>query len=349
LSCQLIWTAFQVESTEHFKYPEPECNAVNPDEKTTQLPRKSSTGPSTQEQPQHPKSSSSDATRVQKASPAVSGRPTSLQIIDEQNPKFSAPHSSSEREVTKLELERRLSVSLSERGHRIAQLTDELALNSAILEQAEANAVETARRAGSELREYMDGQRLVWTSMVKQRDAELVDIQARLARDMQAKFDEMLLSRDQQIGRHEGELASVRAKLEATQANESEFRLRLADAEKGWTSLNELAVSRDLQVGQLEKELTDMRAKLDAKESELEAVRSRLTDAEMVLIKSKAEADTLRAKNATGSMNIDDDQVIRGLMERMRAIEAEVASKRWNVKSIEEMECRNEGGCRCFH
>ena len=88
-----------------------------------------------------------------------------------------------------------------------------------------------------------------------------------------------------------------------------------------------------------EKELTSARAKLEAKESELEAVRSRLTDAEKGLTKSKAEADTLRAQTATGSVDRDEDRVTR----RLRALEAEVASKRWNEKSIEEMECRNEG------
>ena len=60
----------------------------------------------------------------------------------------------SEGEVTMLELERQLSVLLAaqtERNQLIARQTDELALKSALLEQAEANAMETARRAGSEL------------------------------------------------------------------------------------------------------------------------------------------------------------------------------------------------------
>ena len=42
-------------------------------------------------------------------------------------------------------------------------------------------------------------------------------------------------------------------------------------------------------------------------------------------------------------MNRDEDQVIRRLMERVRAIEAEIASMRWDEKGIEAMECRNEG------
>jgi hypothetical protein len=95
--------------------------------------------------------------------------------------KFAAPHSSSDGGVTRLGLERQPSVSLAaitERDQRTAQLTGELALKSALLEQAEANAAEAADRL------------LMQTSLVEQRDAELVDLQARL--------DELLLSRDRQ-------------------------------------------------------------------------------------------------------------------------------------------------------
>jgi hypothetical protein len=196
----------------------------------------------------------------------------------EYHAEFAAPHSS-EGEVTRLELERQLSISLAtqtERDQRIARLT-------ALLEHAEANAAEAARRAGPELHQHADDRRLIRSSLVNQRDVEPLD--------MQAKVDELLLSRDRQ---HENEPADVRAKLEAN-------------------------------------------------ESELEAVRLRLTDAEKSLTKSKAEADRLRAQTATSSVNRDEDQVARRLMERMRALESEVASKRWNEKRIEEMECRNEG------
>jgi hypothetical protein len=150
------------------------------------------------------------------------------------------------------------------------------------------------------------------------------------------------VSRDQQIGQYERD---VRAKLEAKESELGAVRLRLADAEKGRTLLDVLVASRDQEVEQYEKELTNVRAKLEANESELEAVRLRLADAEKGLIKSKAEADTLqRAQNATGSVNRDEDQITRRLLERVRALEVAVASrsKRWDEKSIGEMECHNE-------
>ena len=198
---------------------------------------------------------------------------------------LAVPHPSSDG-VAKLELELPLSALLAaqiEQDQRIAQLTAKLAL----LEQAEVNAAEAAKRAiaGLELREHAD-RLLMQTSLVKLRDVEL--------RDMQAKLDEVLLSRDLQTGQHEKELAHVRAELEAKESELEAVRLRLADAEKGWT-------------------------------------------------KSRAETDALCAQIAAGSANRDEDQIVtRGLVERVRAIEAEMASKR-NEKSIEEMECRNEG------
>jgi len=73
--------------------------------------------------------------------------------------------------------------------------------------------------------------------------------------------------------------------------------------------LDELLLSHDQQIGQYENELTNVRAKLEAKESELEAVRLRPTDAEK-------------------GTDEDEDQVTRGLLERVRAIEAEIMSKR---------------------
>ena len=177
----------------------------------------SSTGPPTQEQPQHLKSSLSEAhndSHLKNTTPTVSGSHASLQITHERNPgpdgrpleltgvnskprrvpdddagegstgydaKFAAPHSSSEGEIARLELERQppiLVAAQTERDQRIAQLT-------ALLEQAEANAAEAAKRAG------LHADRLLMqTSLVDQKNAELVDTQARL--------DELVLSRDQQ-------------------------------------------------------------------------------------------------------------------------------------------------------
>ena len=72
---------------------------------------------------------------------------------------------------------------------------------------------------------------------------------------------------------------------------------------------------------QSQRELTEMRAEFEANMSESAlALRLRLADMENGCVKSIAEADTYRIQTATGLVNTDE------LMERMQALEAEVAS-----------------------
>jgi len=198
-----------------------------------------------------------------------------------------APDTSSEKEVVRLEHERRLielerellamRAAQTERDRRIAQLTDQLVHKSALLEQAEAKVAVALEQ-----------------------------------RELQAKLDE--LSRDQA--------------LEQAQSASQKTTSCTAEANK-----------------RSQREFAEVHAKLEAGESELAAVRLRLTDAEDGWAKSKAEADTLRAgtQTAVGLVNMDVDRVMTRLMERMRAMETEVSSLRGNEKSIESMECRNEG------
>jgi hypothetical protein len=201
-----------------------------------------------------------------------------------------------------------LLAAKTERDQLIARQTDELAEKNALLQQAEAKAAEGIRRA-----------RL-----------ELLDTQSKL-KCTEAKLD-------LQIWEHEEELVNVRAKLGAKESELEALRLRLTDTEK---SLDVLVASCQQQVEQYERELTNVRAKFEAKESELEAVRLRLTDAEKG--SSKGKAEILRCgQDTTGSVDRGEDQVTRRLMERVRAIEAEMASKRWNEKRIEDLECSNE-------
>jgi hypothetical protein len=232
---------------EHIENPKPDLNAVMPNERTAQPALKSSAGPSTQQQPQYPTSPSSDTFAARSTSPFQNsaseevGRTASPPITCERNPSPNGlpsqptsvngktrrvPENDENRVV---ELERQLSATLAaktERDERLAQLIEELALKSALLEQAEANAAEATKRAGLEPRELAD-RLLAQTSLVER----LVN--------MQAKLDESVLSRDQaqsalqkaisraavadersqraceQNRQYETELAEVRAELKA--------------------------------------------------------------------------------------------------------------------------------------
>ena len=316
----------KLENIEHLNYPAPDPDVVNPSGKTTQLMRKSSASPSIRGQSHRPSNSSSDAHAThgtypfQKATPEELGHPTSQQISREQNPsrnglqsrstsasgrlrhvleeddggqgstephaKLVAPDGPSGKEIARLEdvrlieLERQLSETLvakAERDRCIAQQADELALKSALLEQA----AEEKSRAKMDLRE------------------------------LQAKLDEALLSRDHALEQAQSALQKASFAVEANQ--------------------------------QSRRELTEMRAELDASKSELAAFRLRLADADNGGGKSKAMANTYRTQTATGLDNADEDRVVHRLLERMQAMEAEIASLRLNEKSFDMMECRNEG------
>jgi chromosome segregation ATPase len=168
-------------------------------------------------------------------------------------------------------------------------------------------------------------------ALLEQAEANVAQAKIR-AHDLQAKVDELLLSRDQ------------------AEANAAQVKKRAGSEQRELQAkFDELLLSRDQALEQAQsasqKELTEVHAKLEASESELAAVRLRLTDGEVGWAKSKAEADTLLAGTQAGAglVNMDVDRVMRRLMERVRSVEAEMASLRGNEKSIGEMECRNEG------
>jgi chromosome segregation ATPase len=235
------------------------------------------------------------------------------------------------------ELERQLSVTLAaqaERDRRLAQLSDEVALKSNLLEQAEANAEEAANRAGlleethvrmlrdhtdvqerhaaldAELREHAD--RLVaQTSLAEQKDAELLNAQAQIG--------ELLLSREQHVrALEQAQSAMQKATSRANEVDEQTQRTRE-------------------QVVQYVAELSDLRGELEARISELESLRMLLTDAENAWAKSREEADAFRALTTTGlgelldthrDLKTDEDRLTRGHVERVQAMEAEVVSLR---------------------
>jgi hypothetical protein len=351
--CHFVWTAAKFENTEHLGYLEPDLGDVSPSEKTTQLVQKSSASPPTRRQPHQP-SSSSDAhlahraSLIQKATPEELDHPTSQQITRRQNPslnglpsrpmgvsgrqrrvpeegddsegsigrhaKLGAPDAPSGKEFAWLEdgrlieLGRQLSGTLitkTERDGRIGQLTDELALKSALLAQAE----EEKKRAGLELHELQ----AKLDESLQQAEANAAEEKKRAGLELyelQAKLDESLLSRDHALEQAQSALQKVSC---ATEANE-----------------------------QSQRELKEMRAELEARRSELAALPLRLVETEDGCAKSKAEAHTYSNQNETGLVNMEEDRVVHGLMERIRALEAEVASLRWNEKSFEIIECRNE-------
>ncbi|KAF8492375.1 hypothetical protein F5888DRAFT_1806813 [Russula emetica] len=329
----------------------------------------------------------------------ASGRPSRVPEEDddgegstEHHGKLVVPDAPSGKELARLEdgrlieLERQLSKTLvakTERDLRISQLTDELALKSALLEQA-AEEKKCARLELCKLQAKLDELLLSRDYALEQAEANAEEKKRAglKLRELQAKLDELLLSRDYALEHAEAnaeekkraglKLRELQAKLdesllsrdhalEQAEANAAEEKKRAGlELRELQAKLDELLLSRDhapeqaqsaLQKAscaaeaneQSQRELTEMRAELEASKSESAAFRLRLADAENGCANSKVDADTYRTQTATGLVNTDEDRVVHRLMERMQAMEAEMASLRGNEKSFEMMECRNEG------
>ena len=355
-----------MENTEHLNHPELDSDVVNPREKTTQLVRKSSASPPTRGQPHQPPSSPDvhalhGASPFQKATPEELDHPPSQQIACEQNlslnglpsrptsasgrsrrvpeedddgegstehhAKLVAPDAPSGKEIARsehgrlIQLERQLSETLvakTEQNRHIAQLTDELAVKSALLEQTEVKlALKSALHGQAEaklalkstLLEQAEGKLALKSTLLEQAEANAAEEKKRAGlelRELQARLDESLLSRNHALEQAQSALQKASC---AAEANE-----------------------------QSKRELTEMRAELEASKSESAAFRLQLADMENGCSKSKAKEDGYRTPTAT-----DEDRAVHRLMERMQAMEAEMLSLRWNEKSFERMECRNEG------
>jgi hypothetical protein len=191
--------------------------------------------------------------------------------------------------------------------------------------------------------------------------------------DLERQLSEILAAqteRDRHIAQLTNLLAQMRALFERAEANATEAKKHVGRELQ--TKFGELMLSRDEHLRSLEQaqrslqrgtshapnpdersqsvcghetELAEVRVELEVMKSELEAVRLRLAGAEDDWAKSKAEADTLRAQTAALAdlVNTDVNRVVQRLMERVRAMEAEMTSRRGNEKSMEDMECHNEG------
>ncbi|KAG6899125.1 hypothetical protein C0993_000502, partial [Termitomyces sp. T159_Od127] len=239
------------------------------------------------------------------------------------------------------DLERRLSDVLNERwaqDRKMSELSDSLALQTTLCEQAEARANDATKRADSvdeahgrtmkRHKELQDGydrlegsyreqaQELVaQTSMLDRREAEELHLRALV--------DELTLSKEQ----HVRALEQARAALQATSSRAGEVDAQYQRARE--------------QIGNLEGEVAELRGEVEARTAEAEAMQARLADVENSWAKSREEADAFRALT-TGSLGelldshrdlkTDEERLARGHAEKLQAVEAEAQSFRMMLK-----------------
>jgi hypothetical protein len=247
------WIASNFENSEDIKDPGPDPNTVSPSER---------------------------------AISEEMDRAASLQTLEgstEYHVMFSAINAS-EIEVAGLEhehiteLQQLLSKTLAvqtEQDRRLAQLTEELALKSALLEQAETNAAETRRSAELERRENTE-RLLVQTSLVKQKDAELGRLQAK----------------------YETDVAEVRAEPEAKKLKLEVVYSRPMDAENSWTKSR-----AEAEAGSLQDQVTLWRNKYEALAKLYSEIRTEHFDLLSTSKQSelKASAQTAAGESVHGS------------------------------------------------
>jgi hypothetical protein len=317
--CHFIWTAPKFENTELLDFPESDFDVVNPSEKTAELVQKSPASPPTSGQPHRPPSSSPYAHAAhcafpfQKPTPEELDRPTSQQITREPNPSLNGLPSR--------------PMGANGRPRRVPMEGDDGE------GATEHNSNPVARNAPS-------GQEIATLE-----NERLIELERQLSEMRVAKT-----KRDRHVAQLTDELERKSALLEWAEANAAEAKRHAGPLLLSRDQALEQAQSATFRAAEAieanersQRELAEVHAKLKARESEFAAVRLRLTDAEVGWAKSKAEADALRAaQSAAGPVNADVGRVMHTLMERVRAMEADLASKRRDEKSMESMECRNE-------
>ncbi|KAG6821366.1 hypothetical protein H0H93_014163 [Arthromyces matolae] len=261
--------------------------------------------------------------------------------------KLAALESDIDADVSRLDrerigdLERRTADLLNERwaqDRKMSELSDSLALQTTLYEQAEARANEASKRADNvdethnrtlkrhtELQDALtsleakyreQSQELIThTSMLEQREAEELHLQALV--------EDLTQSKEQ----HVRTLEQARVALQAAASRTGEVDVQYQRA-------------RD-RIGTLEGELAELRGEVEARAAEAESTRTRLAEVENSWAKSREEADAFRALT-TGSLGelldshrdlkTDEDRLARGHAEKMQAVEAESQSLRMMLK-----------------
>ncbi|KAJ7275227.1 hypothetical protein B0H12DRAFT_1005812 [Mycena haematopus] len=261
--------------------------------------------------------------------------------------KLSAFENANEAEVVRIQqersadLEKRLYALMNERweqDRKLSELSDSLALQTTLYEQAEARAVDACKRAEiveesheralqrhngvqerhntleAQLRDHAD-RLLSQTTALEQKEADEMSLRAQV--------DELIQSRDQ----HLRALEQARTALQASSSRAEEVDVQYDRARE--------------QITTLEVDIVELRGELESRTAEVESIRARLTDVENSWAKSREEADAFRALT-TGSLGelldshrdlkTDEERMARGHAEKMQVMEAEAASLRKMLK-----------------
>ncbi|KAF9015562.1 hypothetical protein BDQ17DRAFT_1341282 [Cyathus striatus] len=221
---------------------------------------------------------------------------------------------------------------------KLKELSDSLALQTTLYENAEARGTEAIKSSEkieevhkrtvqhhNELQEkyailemkFRDHQNqlISQSSLLEQREADEISLRA--------EVDELTRLREQ----HVRALDQTRTALEAASGRASEVDMQYQRARE--------------QIAALEADLAELRGELESRTAEADTARARLTDVENSWAKSREEADAFRALTTGGlgelldshrDLKSDEDRLLRGHSEKIQAVEAEAQSLRMMLR-----------------
>ncbi|KIK70799.1 hypothetical protein GYMLUDRAFT_66014 [Collybiopsis luxurians FD-317 M1] len=265
--------------------------------------------------------------------------------------KIAALEASNESEALRLErqrvtdLEREMSALMNERwsqDRKISELSDSVALNTTLYEQAEARATEATKRA-----DILDES----NARLSQQHSDLQQRHAALDGQFRSHADK-LLSSTSSLQQSQAEADAIRAQVDDLTRSQDQHiraldqaRIALQAAASRSEEADEQYQRARERINTLEADLADLRGELESRTAEVDSTRARLTEVENMWAKSREEADSLRTMT-TGSLGelldshrdlrSDEDRLTRGHVERMEAVEEESASLRQLLKDANQ-------------
>ena len=278
-------------------------------------------------------------------------RAGAIQEVAYYRSKVAALEVNNEQEIRRVEqgrvkeLETHMSELMSERwtqDRKVNELSDSLALQTILFEQAEVRATEATKHA-DKINDMHNRTAGLYDDLLQKHDT--LDVKFRDHQDR-------LISQSSLLEQREAEELSLRAQVEElTESREQHIRA-LDQTRIALQAASSRADEVDMQyqrareqINRLENDLVEVRAEIELRSLESETARTRLTDAENSWAKSREEVDGFRALT-TGTLGqlvdlhrdlkADEDRHLRGHSEKLQAVEAEAQSFRMMLRDVSQ-------------
>lgn len=278
-------------------------------------------------------------------------RAGAIQEVAYYRSKATALEVQNEQEVQRMEqsrvkeLETHMSELMSERwsqDRKVNELTESLALQTMLYEQAEARATEAIKRA-DKIEEKQNHTAGLYDDLLQKHDI----VEAKF-REHQDRF----ISQSSLLEQRGAEELSLRAQVqELTESREQhiraldQMRLALQTASSRADEVNMQYQRAREKINILENDLIEVRGEIELRTLESETARARLTETENSWAKSREEVDGFRALT-TGTLGqlldlhrdlkADEDRHLRGHSEKLQAAEAEAQSLRMMLREVSQ-------------